>query len=111
MAASPVAVLSVILCTLAFEGLLFGTELAEKSFPSFDAPAERNCGALQFLCDTADAVAAAFAVIQGIWGVFVFFFNLLTFNIPGAPWFVRLVAGGALGGGIIWSLAGLFRGN
>lgn len=102
MAKSPALVLAIVLSTMVFMTLLFGEEIAEKSFPTFEQPSSGGFfGALD----------AILAILQGIWGVIVFFFNLLTFNIPGAPWYVRVVAGGLLGGGLLWSIAELFRGT
>lgn len=102
MAASPVPILAIIILTLTFEGLLFGSEIADRSFPSYEEPQSGGFwGAL-------DAVVA---VVQVIWGAVVFFFNLITFNVPGAPWYIRVPIGAMLGGGLVWSLATLIRGN
>lgn len=102
MASSPMVVLSVIVLTLVFEGLLFGEELAEASFPSFEQPEGGG------FFDVLDAVLA---IVQAIWGTVVFVFNLVSFNVPGAPWFVRAPIGFILGGGLVWSIATLVRGN
>lgn len=102
MGNTALSVLAVILLTLTFEGLLFGEQIAERSFDGFSEP--RSGGLLGGL----DAILA---VVQGVWGVVVFFANLITFNVPGAPWYVRLPVAGILGGGLVWSIAVLFRGG
>lgn len=97
-----VKVLAIVMITITFEGLLFGSEIAARSFPSFDQPTSGGFfGALD----------AILAVLQAVWGAIVFFFNLLTFNIPGAPWWIRIPIGSILGGGFVWSIAALIRGG
>jgi hypothetical protein len=97
-----ITILAIILVTLTFEGLLFGAEIAEQSFPSFDEPTSTGFfGVLD----------ALLAIVKAIWGAVVFFFNLLTFNLPGAPWYVRLPVGGLMFGGLVWSIASLVRGG
>lgn len=98
----PQAILAVIIMVVAFEGVFFGAEIAERSFPDFDQPQQGGFfGALD----------AILAVLQAVWGAVVFFVNLLTFNIPGAPAYIRYPVGAALTGGLIWSIAGLIRGG
>ena len=99
---NPVPIIAVIMITLTFEGLLFGSELAERSFPSFDQPIS---GGFWGVLD------AIIAVVQVIWGVVVFIFNLVTINVPGAPWWIRLPVAGVLGGGLIWAISELIRGK
>lgn len=95
-------VLAIVLITLTFEGLLFGSEIAERGLPSFERP---NTGGFF------GALDALLAIVSGVWGAILFFLNLVTFNVPGAPWWIRLPVGGLLGGGLIWSIAVLFRGG
>lgn len=123
---SPIPVLMIIVATLAFEGLLFGTDLAAASFPTIESPSFdiQDCqdGTIPFfsqLDDIACVIGSAFlfaakflqAIFLTLFGVVVFLFNLISFNVPGAPWYVRLVVGSAFGGAIMWAVAGLFRGN
>lgn len=103
MAPSPVPVLAVIILTISFQALLFGDELAERSFPSFEEPEETGGFFGAF-----DVIAA---ILKTIWGVVVFFTNLLTFNVPGAPTFIRVIVGSIMGGGLIWSIATLIKGT
>ena len=95
--ASPVPVLVALTVVLVFEGLLFGATLVESSFPEFEQP---------------DGILdALIGIVQAIWGVVVFIFNLITFNIPGAPFWVRVPVGIAIGGSLMWSIATLIRGG
>lgn len=100
--ANPVPILAIITIVLTFEGLLFGEELAQYSFPEFNEP---ESGGFFGILD------ALLAIVQAVWGAVVFFLNLLTFNVPGAPWYVRLPIGAILSGGLIWSIAVLIRGG
>lgn len=102
MSNTALSLLVVIILTLTFEGLLFGEELAERSFPSFEEPSSSGFFAV---------LEALLSIVKVIWGTVVFLFNLITFNVPGAPWWVRLPAAGVLGGGLIWSIAILIRGG
>ena len=100
MARSPIMTLAIILTVLAFEGLIFGQSIAERSFPTFEEPTSTGFWG---------AFEAALAFVKAVWGVVVFLFNLITVNVPGSPWWIRLPVGGILGGGLIWSIAQLLR--
>ena len=102
MGINPMPVFAAVLLILAFEGLLFGADLAERSFPSFEEP--RTGGFFA-------ALDAILAVVKAVWGGVVFFFNLITVNVPGAPWYIRLPVGGILGGSLIWSIMEMVRGK
>lgn len=102
MAASPVKVLVVAVIVLAFEAMLFGAQLAEQSFPEFEQPDSGGFFGV---------IEGLLAVVDVIWGVVVFIFNLITFNVGGAPWWIRLPVGTVFGGSIVWSIATLIRGN
>lgn len=102
MAESPIVPLSLIGLSLAFMGLLYGSELAQDAFPTFEQPSSGGwIGALD----------ALLAVVQGVWGVIVWLGRAITFDVPGAPWYIRLAVGTYFGGAIVWAIATLFRGN
>lgn len=101
MAMNPLPVLAIVTISLVFQGLLFGQEIAERSFPTFEKPEEGAWGALE----------AAGNVLLSLWGVVVFLYNLVSFNVPGAPWYARVIVGGITGSAVIWSIATLVRGN
>lgn len=85
------------------EALIFGEELAQRSFPSFEEPTSTTA--------FGGFIEGVVGTVQLIWGGVVFFFNLITFNIPDAPWSIRLALSSILGGSLIWSIATLIRGN
>lgn len=99
---NPLPILLIIIMTLTFQGLLFGAEIADRVFPTFREP---TSGGFFGVLD------AIIAVVQAVWGVVLFFFSLLFFDVPGAPWWVRVPVGAALTGGLIWSIATLIRGG
>lgn len=105
--AGPIVVLAIVVLTLIFEGMLYGSELAEQSFPTLDEPEEEDCSG--FLDGFACGVRAAWNFIRMLFGVVAFFYNLVTFNVPGAPWFVRVFVGAIFGGSILWTLAVFIR--
>ncbi len=97
MASSPIPVLAIIALTLMFEALLFGDELAEQALPEFEQP---------------DGILdALIGIVESVWGMVVFLANLLTFNIPGAPFWVRIPLATITGGALVWAIATLIRGN
>lgn len=98
MAPSPIPLLGIITIFFVAEGLIFGDELLEESFP--DSPDEPD-GIFDVLLQ----------IVQAIWGVLVLVWNAATANVPGAPWWVRVPVGVFVGGGLIWSAAALARGG
>lgn len=114
LASNPIPVLAIVLLTLAFEGLLFGNQLAGASFPASSTVDFGGCSGsgLDYIgCVIGNTFSFIINVFKIIFGVVAFFFNLVSFNVPGAPWFVRLFLGGVMGGALLWSIAGLFRGD
>ena len=110
MGTSPLVPLFVIVVTVAFQGLLYGTELANQSFPSdlFEYE-DRDCEG--FFDGAACIARAIYDFLRVVVGIPVLFWNLGTFNVPGAPTLVRVLIGGMLAGCIVWTLAEFFRGN
>jgi hypothetical protein len=115
MGTSPVIALTIVMLTLTFEGLLFGEELAEKSFPDLIDPAHesQDCDGFfdGFVCaiETVLSYIGNFFII--LFGAIVFIINAITFNVAGAPWFVRVPMGTLMGTMILWPAVTLFRGN
>lgn len=101
--------LFVIVATLAFEGLVYGEEIAADTFSEFDEPEDRDCSG--FL----DGVACVFTFIvdlfQAIFAAVIFLFRLIIFDVPDAPWWIRLPVATVLGGGIVLIVVQVFRGN
>lgn len=119
-AASPLVVVVIALSTMGFEALVFGEELAASSFPdflpvNFDECDDSGSGFFSFddrigcfFANVGHAIANFFIFL---YGAGVFFWNVVSFNVGGAPWFVRLVVGSIFGGTVLWALVGVFRGN
>jgi len=82
---------------LVFQAVLFGAEYAEAAFPEFEQPE----GVLDIIQQ----------VLSAIWGVVEFVFSLVTFNVPGAPFWIRVPIATYFGGTIVWSVASLVRGG
>jgi hypothetical protein len=110
MAQSPIAVLVIIVSTLVFVAMIEGDQLAESLFPNV-AEATPACSGDSFFDGIFCFFEFVVLVFQVVGAAIAFFFNLITFNIDGAPWFVRVLVGTLLGTGILWSCITLFRGN
>lgn len=124
---NPMPVLAIIVLTLAFEGLVYGAGIAQSSFPESTQVSFGGCsfepgGGIPFLSDVGEAVGYigcllgnAFNLVVNVFkvilGTVIFLYNLISFNIPGAPGFVRLIMGSLLGGGILLTVVAIFRGN
>lgn len=102
-------ILFVVISTLAFEGLLFGSEIAADTFGDIVSPEEQDCSG--FLDGVACVFTFIFDVFETIFAGIVFLFRLITFDVPGAPWWVKVPVAGLLGGGIILVVIQVFRGN
>lgn len=119
MSEVPIAILVVISLTLGFEGLIFGQDFLASSFPPLLTVNPGSCGPVNNIvdatfwigCQIGQIVLFVGNVFLVIGGVVLFLFNLVSFNVPGAPLFVRFVVGTAIGGTLIWSIAALFRGD
>lgn len=109
----PIAAILIIAMTLAFEGLLFGSTIAEQSYPALIPASFSTCGG--GIDGIACYIGTFFLFVAnlfiGIFGTAVFIFNLISFNVPGAPWFVRTVVGAGFGLTLGWAIASLFRGG
>lgn len=102
-----IGLLAVIVATFAFEGLVYGDALAEASFGAFGDSEATTCSDNNFGC----IVDFIVSVFQGIYGGIAFLFNLLAFNIPDAPTWVRFVLVGVLDGGLVLLIVSILRGN
>lgn len=107
MSLSPIAILFIAVSTLAFEAILFSDSLTEMGLPVFEQPTVSCDGIINCTIAT---VQFAVSIVKAVWGTIVLLINLLSFNVPGAPWYIRLIIGSAVGGGMAWSIARLIRG-
>lgn len=126
MSSSPVVVGMIAVLGMVFQGLLYGNELVERSFTieqfeydTTDPPSCSHEGALDqiacFFGNVARTVGNAFRAVGNFFrviiGVGALFLNFVTFNVPGAPWFIRVPVGFFFGGSMVWAIAGLVRGG
>jgi hypothetical protein len=51
------------------------------------------------------------SIINSVWGVVTMLVGALTFNVPGAPLWIRLPIAVTIVGSLTWSIATLVRGN
>lgn len=110
MAASPTIVLAICIPTLVFQAMFVGAVQGEPEFPAFST-SSAVCNGSSFV----DAISCPFYWIVDLFRVIVagaaYFFGLLTFNVPGAPWFIRVVVSSLIGGPTVWAIVTLVRGN
>lgn len=60
---------------------------------------------------TPDAINMIAAIIGVIWSFVKTFFNFLTFNVPGAPGWIRFIVAMTINGSLAWSIVALIRGG
>lgn len=110
MASSPIIVLAICVPTFVFQALLVGAVQGEPEFPTFSTSTV-VCSGDGFV----DGIKCPFYWVMDLFRVLFaaagWFFGLLTFNVPGAPWFIRVVVSSLIGGPTVWAIATLIRGN
>lgn len=91
--------IAIVVLTLVFEGAVISSQAQE---PVFADLSSKDCSGFfdAFEC-----------VVEVVFDVVIFLFDLITFNIDGAPWWIRVPLAFILGGGIIWAVASLVRGG
>lgn len=109
---NPIPVLVIIATVLAFETAFLGAAVLEEIKPfqiHVDTTVE-DCGALEVGCAIGNffrpSVAAIAAIVNGI----IFIGALATFNVPGAPTWIRVTLTLVLNFSLIWSIITLLRG-
>lgn len=108
--------LTVVMLTFAFQGLLFGNDLYEQSYPDFKPVDFGDCsgvGALEAIgCVSYNTFLLVINSVLFIYGTVVLAFNLISFNVPGAPAFARFLIAGIVGGGLVIAITiAVFRGG
>lgn len=113
--------LFIITLTLTFEGLLFGQDLIASSYPEmrdidFGACAEATGSGPDGIWVVACYIGNFFLIIANffrfLYGTGALLLGLISFNIPGAPGWVRALMGSLIGGPVLWAIAtSLFRGS
>lgn len=111
-AKAPFAILLLIGVVFAFELMFLGAQ--ETPGPNQEA---YDPGASKFddINNSSDETFGFVSTVAGLVDAIIDFiktmFDLLTFNIPGAPTVVRFPITVGIVGGLAWSIATLFRGN
>lgn len=114
---APVAILLIAAGVLAFQAVVYADEYATQSIiTSVDTP---ECvgdfsgivGATALIaCRIQQGFLFIVNVFLVIFSVVRFMFNAITFNVPGAPFYVRAMFATFFIGSLGWSIAGMFRG-
>jgi hypothetical protein len=84
--------------TMIFIALLAGGEIQGQETPQAGSPPEG-------IWDTVGQL------LVKIWGTVIFMFSVLSFNVPGAPWYVRVLISTIIVSPILWAVASLIRGR
>ena len=98
---APAAILIIIALTLTFQFVFLSSDYTEESY-NIDEPSNNS----SFDFDE----PGPWNILSAIWNVVTTFVDLLTFNIPGAPLYVRFPVGITITGSLAWSIASLIRG-
>lgn len=119
--ANPTPALAVIVMVLAFEGLLFGQDVVASSFPQFNDVDFADCFSTGFVssgfglgyisCVVVQVFNIVINFFKFMYGTVVFFVKLLSFDIGGAPTWIRFLVGSFFTASILWAIAGLARGS
>lgn len=123
-------ILGIVILTVAFQGLFYGSSLVQSSYPPLRSVDFGSCsdqqswasgvpiiGAISDGTKTIACWVGNFFLIIGnvfvfLYGTVVFIINVMTFNVPGAPTFIRFLIGGILGGSLLFVVAtSLIRGS
>lgn len=113
----PVSILLIATLVLIFEGVIFGSQLAENSIITSVPSQVCNQGSGfgseigWIACNTANFFIFILNIFLVIGSVIAFFFNAVTFNVPGAPWYIRIFVSVIFVGGMGWAIASLVRGT
>lgn len=109
---TPYKVLMLIAIVLTFEAVFLSSDLIQNSADAPDNPERdydindpKNNSTFDFNEDP-----GVFGPLDAVWSAVSTFFGLLTFNVPGAPGWIRATVTTGLIGGLAWSLAALIRG-
>jgi len=114
----PIGLIAVIVSLMAFEAILpGGVEAATQGAPSLIPASFASCsaggpfGLGGITCYIGTILAFIGNFFIAIIGACVIAYNLISVNITGAPWYVRLVVGTVFTLGLGWSIASLLRGG
>lgn len=102
MAASPVAVLAIIGIYVAFYAVFGATATTDNpNVNAGDGAIDSDCG---LVCGLGDILRIIFDFVELLFGA-------LTFNVPGAPAYIRAPITIIIGASLVWSALTLIRGT
>lgn len=107
---APIALLFVLAVGFVFQAAMVGDEINEISF-EIDSPTNQSDEGGFLESFTPDAINMLTAIVGTIWGFVKTFFNFLTFNVPGAPGWIRFIVAMTINGSLAWSIVALIRGG
>lgn len=115
---APISLLLIAVAAIVFQSLIYLEEYSQDSFiPSLETP---DCsvygpGIAEGIERIGCYIGAFFLTIANfilmIGSVAVFLGNAISFNIPGAPWYVRAMMTVFFAGSVGWALVAMFRGT
>lgn len=115
---APISILLVAILVMSFEAVVYGNDLAATSivtsvsYNTCATPTGFFTSELGWIaCNVANFFLFIINVFLVIFSVVAFFFNALTFNVPDAPFYVRIAMGTFFIGSIGWAIASLLRGT
>lgn len=110
---NPIPVLIIVFLTLGFETLLLGDDVNQSVAPyqiHIDTTRE-DCGNLDVGCGLMNFARPVLGGIAVIVNGIIFVGGLATFNVPGAPDWLRATFGTLVSFSLIWSIITLLRGT
>lgn len=118
MTLAPVSLLIICTSTLALVALVNAQDLAAGSIitsvpqPDCTGDFDGIVGSISLIgCRIGQGLIFVFNLFLMLASVIAFFYNGLTFNIPGAPFYVRVMFATFFIGGFGWAIASMFRGT
>lgn len=114
---SPISLLLIATLVIGFEAIVYGSDLVQNSivtgvdYQTCTAGSGFGAEIGWIACNVANFFTFIINVFLVVFSVIRFFFNALTFNVPDAPFYIRVLVGTFFIGGIGWAIASLLRGT
>lgn len=104
MAVSPPAILTIIAIYTVFFAVITAAENDPDEPDTFSFDSDDCDIGLNNVCGLGDILGFVFDIIQ-------FFFDALTFNVEGAPFYIRIPIAFAIVSSMVWAIINLIRGT
>jgi hypothetical protein len=114
MPLNPLPLVAILLLTYTFTFLLSGDELLAKFEDQAEAPEtpdQADCGALDFVCGITKFIDWVKGLFRPVFAAMGLIWSLVTFDVAGAPIYIRVPLTGFVVVAFSWSIATLIRGN